>query len=283
VYNRNWDGNFTVMDNLALTPDSFDEYCVNIPNDSRLPNGGTQQCGYYDVKPGLFGQGINRVINLKEVPGNQTMQRYWDGITLTFNGRLPKNITLGGGLDAGQQVRDSCATVDMPNITRNIAGTVEPSGPFCRQVTSFKDNMDIRIRGSVPMKYGLNVSAVFRNTVGATQNATWNVNNADLAAGRVVFKNGRTSFAGNQAQAVALHGQNVYYGDRFNQLDVAVNKSFDTGIGRLRLAWDIYNITNSNSIQGVTTTYTNSVQNRWLRPTLFMDPRLMRVTASLNF
>jgi hypothetical protein len=283
VYNRNWDGNFTVMDNLAVGPGDFDEYCVNIPNDSRLPNAGQRQCGYYDVKPQFFGQGVNRVINTKELPGNQKPQRYWDGITLTVNGRLPRGITLGGGIDAGKQVRDNCITVDAPNIPRSLTGAANAGGPFCRSVTSFKDNMDIRIRASVPLKWGINASAIFRNTAGALRDATWQVNNADIAAGRVQFLNGRTAFAGNVPQAVALHAPFEIFGPRFNQLDVAVNKNFETGIGRLRLAFDVYNALNSNSIQGVTTAYTNSALNRWLRPTLFMDARLARVTASLSF
>lgn len=283
VYNRNWDGNFTVMDNQLLGPESYDEYCVNIPNDPRLPNAGQQQCGYYDVKPQFLGQGVNRVINTKELPGNVKPQRYWDGFTISANGRLPRNITVGGGVDFGRQVRDNCFTVDVPNIPRDITGAFNGSGPFCRQVTAFKDNLDLRIRASAPIGWGLNLSAVFRNTAGAALNATWNVNNADIAAGRIQFKNGRTTFAGNLPQGVALHPQAVYFGDRFNQLDVALNKYFDTGVGRLRLAFDVYNALNSNSVQGVTTTYTNSALNRWLRPTLFMDARLARVTASFAF
>jgi len=291
VYNRNWDGNFTVTDNLALTPGSFDEFCVNIPNDPRLPNSGQRTCGYYDVKPEFFAQGVNRVINTKELPGDVKPQRYWDGFTLTLNGRLPKQITLGGGLDFGRQVRDNCFTVDIPNTPRDIGGLFSTAagvagasagGPFCRSVTAFKDTMDIRIRGSVPIKGGFNASFIFRNTAGAVWNGTWNVNNADLTAGRVQFLNGRTSFAGNQPQAVALHAVNQYYGPRFSQLDLAVNKFFDTSVGRLRLALDLYNALNANSIQGVTTTYAIA-QNRWLRPTLFMDARLARVTASLAF
>ena len=270
------------MDNLSLTPDSYDEYCVSIPSDSRLPNAGQRQCGYYDVKPALFGVGQNRVVNTKEIAGAKP-QRYWDGITLSMNGRLPKGITVGGGLDMGQQVRDNCYTVDVPNIPRDLTGASNPSGPFCRNVTSFTDNMDIRIRASVPLKYGINASAIFRNTAGAVQNATWNVNNANITAGQVQFLNGRQTFAGNQPQALALHAQSEYYGDRFNQLDISVNKNVNTGIGRLRLAWDVYNALNANSTQGVTTVFTNSSQNRWLRPALFMDPRLMRLTASLSF
>ena len=57
-YNHNWDGNFTVTENTAarLRP-SYDEFCITVPNDPRLPNAGQQRCGFYDVKPQLFRPG----------------------------------------------------------------------------------------------------------------------------------------------------------------------------------------------------------------------------------
>ena len=58
-----------------------------------------------------------------------------------------------------------------------------------------------------------------------------------------------------------------------------VSKSLDIGWGKVRLAFDVYNALNSNSIQNVTTAY----GGRWLRPTTFLDPRLARVTAALSF
>jgi outer membrane receptor protein involved in Fe transport len=72
---------------------------------------------------------------------------------------------------------------------------------------------------------------------------------------------------------------NSMFGDRFNQLDLSVNKTTDIGWGRLRLAFDVYNALNSDSIQNVTTTYGAT----WLRPTTFLDPRLARVTVALSF
>ena len=77
---------------------------------------------------------------------------------------------------------------------------------------------------------------------------------------------------------------NSLYGDRFNQLDLSVNKMLNIGWGKLRLAFDLYNALNSNSIQNVTTAYSaNPNANRWLRPTTFLDPRLARVTAAIQF
>lgn len=280
VYNHNWDGNFTVTDNLGVTPADFDEFCVTVPNDSRLPNAGQQQCGFYDVNSlAKQAAGTLYVTNTKNIAGANP-QRYWDGITLSANGRLPRGATLGGGIDMGRQVDDHCFTVDKPNQPSDInnATTGFPGGPFCRVVTSWLNTLDIRLRGSVPIKGGFNASAIFRNTVGADVNATLQVSTADIATGVVKFVNpARTSLS--QAQAVNLYAPQSVFGNRFTQLDLSVNKSFNMGWGRLRTAFDVYNATNSNSIQSVITAYSA----RFLRPATFLDARLARVTASIAF
>ena len=276
-YNHNWDGNFVITDNLLLGPDSFDEFCVTSPTDPRLPTSGQQLCGYYDVKPALFGLGTLRVTNSKEFG---TQKRYWDGIVLGANGRLPHGITVGGGLDTGRQVDDHCYTVDIPNQPNDINNANFGGGPFCHIETSFMNNLDFRLRGSVPLKAGFNASFIFRNTPGAVQNATLTVTSA-----QVKFKDPtRTTLTA--AKTISLYAPNSVFGDRFTQLDVAVNKTFSLGWGRLRTALDVYNALNSSSFQSVRTAYTAAnaaPATAWLRPTGFLDARLARVTASIQF
>src|SRR5204863_467354 len=56
-YFRTWYGGFLVTKNMAVTPADFDSYCITEPaNDSRLPNAGGKLCGFYDVKPALYGK-----------------------------------------------------------------------------------------------------------------------------------------------------------------------------------------------------------------------------------
>jgi hypothetical protein len=270
AYNHNWDGSFTVTENTLLDPSSFDEFCVTVPNDSRLPNAGNEQCGYYDVKPELFGKGQLRVTNAKEF-GQQ--QRYWDGFTFAATGRLAHGIQVGGGLDIGRQVDDHCYTVDIPNQPAGITGGQLDGGPFCRIVTSWAHLADFRLRGSVPIKGGFSASAIYRNTPGAEQGATLTVTSANV---RFVDPS-RTALT--TAKAVDLYAPNSVYGPRFQQLDVAVNKTFNLGWSRLRASLDVYNVLNSNSVQGVVTSY----GSRWLRPTSFLSARLARITASLEF
>ncbi|MBP7779860.1 MAG: carboxypeptidase regulatory-like domain-containing protein [Acidobacteria bacterium] len=288
-YNHNWDGSFTVTENTLYGPEAYDEFCVTLPNDPRLGAGaGTQQCGYYDLQPQFFGRGTLRVTNAKEFEGqngNEKLpQRYWDGFWLGLDGRLPKNIRVGGGIDLGRQVDDHCFTVDAPNQPRDIngsGGTITTWNGFamsgtgmCRVVTSWADTLDFRLNGSIPIKGGFNGSFIFRNTVGANQNATLTV-----AAANVTFKNGRAASTLTTAQAIAIRTPNSVYGPRFSQLDLAINKTLDIGWGKVRLAFDVYNALNSNSIQNVTQVY----GQRWLRPATFLDPRLARVTAALSF
>ena len=144
------------------------------------------------------------------------------------------------------------------------------------------DNTDFRFNGSIPIKGGFNGSFIYRNTRGAALNSTLTVTPAN-----VTFKNGRASStltASAQAFPINLITPNSLFGDRFNQLDLAISKSIGIGWGRLRLAFDVYNALNSNSIQNVTTTYSlNPNANRWQRPATFLDPRLMRVTAAIQF
>ena len=52
---------------------------------------------------------------------------------------------------------------------------------------------------------------------------------------------------------VDLYTPNSVFGDRFNQLDVAINKTIVSGWARLIASLDIYNALNSSSIQSVIT------------------------------
>ncbi len=273
-YNRNWDGAFQVTDNTLHTPADYDEFCFTAPVDPRLPNGGGYEvCGNYDVRPDLFGRGTLLVTDSRK-HGKQ--QRYWDGFTFAVDGRLPKNITLGGGLDIGRQVDDHCYTVDIPNQPAGITGAQLPGGPFCRAVTSWENLLDVRVRGVIPLPWDVTASFIYRNTPGAEISATHVITRAQAR-----FTNpNRTAPLTTATRSVPLYTPNSVYGDRFSQLDVAFGRTFRLDWGRLRTSLDMYNALNSSSIQNVVTTYSPT---RFLRPTQFLTGRLLRLTASFAF
>lgn len=271
-YNRNWTGTFQVTDNLLVGPADYDEFCITVPNDSRLPNAGGQLCGFYDIKPALFGRGA-AFVTTNDKFGKQ--QRYWDGFNIGVNGRLPRGMTMGAGLDVGRQVDDHCFTVDIPNQPAGITGIQLDGGPFCRIITSWADQTDFRLRGSVPLPLGLSAGFVFRNTPGAEINA-----NLTVARSQVRFVDPtRTAPLTTTTRTVPLYVPKSLFGDRFSQLDVALNKTFDLGVARLVGRLDLYNALNSSSIQEVVSAY----GARWQTPTQFIPARLMRVTGTLQF
>lgn len=272
-YNRNWDGEFTVTENTLVGPSDFDEFCITSPTDPRLPGGGGQQlCGFYDIKPEFFGRGTLRVTNSKEFG---TQQRYWHGFTFNASGRLPKGIRVGGGLDTGRNVDDHCYTVDVPNQPAGITGAQLPGGPNCRIVTSWKNNLDFRLRGSIPLPAGFSGSFIYRNTRGAVIDAT-----VAVPRSQIRFVNpARTAPHTAASVTVPLYTPNTVYGERFNQLDVAFNKTIQSGWARLIASLDIYNALNSSSIQNVITAYGPA----WRRPTQLLQARLVRLTGTLSF
>ena len=153
---------------------------------------------------------------------------------------------------------------------------VEPER--ARERTSFNYPLFDRLRGSVPLRGGFNVSAIYRNTRGAAINTTMSVSSALV---RFVDPS-RTTLT--SSQTINLHAANEAFGDRFSQLDFALSKSFNlSGVGRLRTSIDLYNALNSNAIQAVTGTYSTGAGSRYLRPTQVLDPRVLRVTGSIEF
>src|SRR5262249_33429164 len=111
-YYRSWFGNFRVTDNLAVTADDFSPFCVVAPVDSRLPGGGGYQvCSLYDVAPARFGQ-VTNLVTAASRYGKQTQVN--DFFSVNLNTRFGPGIQLGGGLDTGRTVTDSCFVVDSP-------------------------------------------------------------------------------------------------------------------------------------------------------------------------
>ena len=145
-------------------------------------------------------------------------------------------------------------------------------------MTSWADNMDFRINGSIPIRW-FQRKLHLPNTPGAALNAV-----LTATAANITFKNGCAASTLTTAQALNLITPNSQFGPRFNQLDLAINKSLDIGWGKLRLAFDLYNA-QQQPVQNVTTAYSLTASaNRWQRPTTFLDRawRVSRQRSSSN-
>src|SRR5262249_13797872 len=124
-YYRTWYGNFTVTDNLAVTPANFDPFCINAPADARLPQGGNYSiCGLYDVNPAKLGL-VDSFTTQAEPYGKQT--QLYNGFDIGLNARFGSGGFLQGGVASGQTVTNSCFVVDTPQVLR-----------FCEVTLPFK-------------------------------------------------------------------------------------------------------------------------------------------------
>src|SRR5262249_6183485 len=88
--------NFPVTDNILVTPQDYDPYCITAPVDSRLPNGGGYKvCDLYDIKPAKFGQ-INNVVTQPSHFGD--WRKVYTGVDTVLTSRFGSGGVVSGGL-----------------------------------------------------------------------------------------------------------------------------------------------------------------------------------------
>jgi len=250
-YYRNWYGNFLVTDNLSVSPADYDPFCVTASVDARLPGGGGYQvCGLYDVTPAKFGQSRNVVTQASHF-GNQTQVS--DFFNVSVNTRFGTNFQLGGGVDTGRTVADSCFVVDSPQQLLN-----------CHVVTPFSAQTQVKVFGSYTLPRQVIVSGMFQNVAGPNVLASYAASNAQIvpSLGRNLAACGTRPTCTSTATVPLVVPQTMFEGSR-HQLDLRLSKVFGLGSRmRLRANVDVYNVLNASSILLVNTTYGSA----WLRP-----------------
>jgi hypothetical protein len=71
------------------------------------------------------------------------------------------------------------------------------------------------------------------------------------------------------------------YGDRINQLDLRFAKVFTSGRSRTTVGVDIYNVVNSSAVLTYNNTFVPG--GPWLQPLTVLTPRLLKITAALDW
>ncbi|MBI2189379.1 MAG: hypothetical protein HYU37_19955, partial [Acidobacteria bacterium] len=180
-YYRTWYGNFSVTQNLAVTPADFDEYCITAPVDPRLRDvSGSQICGLYDVKPAKFGQ-VNNLITLAKHFGGRT--EVYNGFDVSLTGRLPNGAQLSGGISTGQTVIDTCSLNSQPQvIDQSISGFANQprNSAYCENELPFEGQTQIKIHGVYPLVWDLAVSATYQDLPGIPVAANYTVTSAQI-------------------------------------------------------------------------------------------------------
>jgi hypothetical protein len=278
-YYRNWLGNFTTTDNLAVEPADYSPFCVTAPIDSRLPKGGGYQvCGLYDISLAKFGQ-VNNLVTHSSEFGDQ--KQINDFFMFTFNTRLGEGIQFGGGVDTGRTVTDTCFVVDSPQQLLN-----------CRVVTPFRGQTQIKLYASYPLPGDFVVGAIYQNLSGPDIQADYTVSTTEIARslGRNLAACGTRADCSSTVE-VPLILPGTMFEDRITRLDLRLTKRVTLPQElRLLLNVDVYNALNSSSIMQLAAGTSGSQGRggytygpRWLLPTLIMEPRIVQFSAQLTF
>ena len=283
-YYHNWDGNFIVTDNVAVTAASYSPYCITAPVDARLPGGGGYQvCGLYDVNPDKFGK-VSNLVTQSSNFGEQ--KRINDFFGINLDARLGQGIRLGGGVDAGRTVEDVCYEVDSPGaVAVSLPGASAAPIPHtattingertCRIITPLRGTLQVKANGSYPLPAGFVVAATYQNLPGLSYTASYNATTAEIAPSL-----GRNLAGGTRTAAAPLIMPQTLFEARRTQVDLRLTKSFRlAGERRLQANFDVYNALNADSILGENNTFGSS----WRKPTLVLGGRLIQFSGNLTF
>jgi carboxypeptidase family protein len=316
-YRRIWQ-NFPVVDNTLVAANEFQAFTMTVPTDARLPGGGGNPLTYYNVIPTKVGQTQN-YNTLSDKYGEE--YEHWNGVDVSVAGRMQNGLRFQAGTSTGRTVADNCAVIAqvpemLTNGPANAGGTAAP-GPqlakeFCHLVEPWLTNFKSLVVYTVP-KVDVQLAFTFRSVPGLTNTngaGAGGVQPSGLAANFVATNCyltaapvGPTCPAGSLAHSdlgrlltgttastqntqLQVVDPNTLYNPRDNQIDFRVGKVFRYRGMRATVNLDLYNLTNANTIFAANNAYAliaaPATTNAWLTPTLISNPRLMKISFTLD-
>jgi hypothetical protein len=298
-YRRIWQ-NFPVVDNVLAAPGDFQAFNMTVPTDARLPNGGGYQLTYYNVIPTKVGQTQN-YNTLSDKYGEE--YEHWNGVDVSLSGRLQNGLRFQAGTSTGHTVADNCAVIaQVPEMLTNgpaNAGGTAAAGPqlaqqFCHLAEPWLTNFKSLVVYTIP-KVDVQFAVTFRSVPGLTNtagNGAGGVQPSGLAANFVATNAylatnsnlGRLltgTTAPTQNTTLQIINPDTLYNDRDNQIDFRVGKVLNWRGMRSTVNLDLYNLTNASTIFTANQAYALS-GNVWLTPTSISNPRLMKISFTLD-
>jgi hypothetical protein len=298
-YFRTWYGGFLVTKNGAVTPADFDSYCINMPADNRLPNAGQKVCGFYDIKPALFG--VTDYVRTQASHFGKRTEVY-SGFDFTLTSRFARGGQFSGGVTVGRTVNDACEIVKnapetlfaadnqgpQSGVTGNaipgtlVFGTAGSWSPaqFCHVTTPWSAGTQVKFLAVYPLPWNFQVSATYQNVGGIPITATYPASNAQVASGlgrNLASCRGAATCNANVNLELVLPSSR--FEERLQQFDVRFTKLFKVERITLRGNFDIYNVFNGSSILSENAGY----GSQWLTPYEIMGGRLFKFSSQFEF
>jgi hypothetical protein len=285
TYSRRSFQGFSAVDNLALEPSDLTPYSVVAPIDPKLPHGGGYVVsGLYDVIPEKAGQVQNFVTDAAKYG---KWSQHFSGVDVIVNVRAGARAVVGGGTSTGQTVADNCAVRErLPELSTAATGAsafgaglngsvVSTTSPYCRVaygvLTQFRGLSSFLIP-----RVDIRLAATFQTKPGALLAANYAVPNSEAAPTL-----GRNLSGNAQNVTVNLVEPGTMYGNRINELDLRAAKTFKIGRSHSTFAVEAYNMLNSSAVLAYNSTYVPG--GTWLQPLSIMTPRLIKLTAAIEF
>ena len=204
-----------------------------------------------------------------------------------FSIRNLHGLTLAGGTSTGQTVADNCAVrAQLPELATTTTGTsafgpglstsaVSTSSPYCHVGFGILTQFRGFATYGLP-RAKLQLSATWQSKPGPMLSANYAVPSAVAAESL-----GRPLSGNAPNVTVNLVAPGTLFGERINQLDLRVGRTFEYGGIRMNVAGDVYNALNSSAALAYNNTFVPG--GSWPAPLMILTPRLLRLTAEIDF
>lgn len=285
TYNRRSFQGETVVDNLSLQAADLTPFSLVAPLDRRLPGGGGYTIqGLYDVIPAKAGQVDNLV---KDSRAYGRWYQYYNGVDVTVEARLDDGLTFVAAASTGQTVADTCEVrARLPELATTTTGTtafgaglmgsaVTPVSPYCHVAFGVLTQLRLFSTYVLP-KVDVQVGAKLSSRPGPPIAANYAAPNSDVAPTL-----GRNLSANASSVAVNLIAPGSLYGDRITQFDLRLAKVLKHGRSRTVVGVELYNVLNTNAVLTYNNTFVPG--GPWLQPLTVVTPRLLKITAELDW
>jgi hypothetical protein len=295
TFNRNWWGNWYVVDNRATTAADYTPFSINAPSDPRLPNGGGYRVdGLFNLVQAKVGQ-VDELAQSYKNFGDQTEN--WQGVDFSVSARLLNGLTVQGGTSTGRRLADACGVrAALPELGSNDTGLATNSSvtanvnalgggpfalsvrnPFCRIAEPYRTDFRGLASYLVP-KLGVQVAATWASIPGDSLRADYIATNAWIAAGPQPL--GR-NLSGAATVSVNLIPPATMWGARINNVDMRIAKVLRYGTTRTQVGVDIFNLMNIDTVTNYNFGFVPG--GSWLTPTTITPARYARIAVQVDF
>jgi hypothetical protein len=280
-YQRRWLVNSNVTDNRNRAPGDHTLFGVTIPTDSRLPGGGGGVLeGLYNVTPAAAPRLTDNFETLATTYAD--WKRTSDSVNLNVTARMRNGLVVQGGFNTGTSTSDYCdVRALIPEWTLPGPPTIasqSPTNPWCDTSTGWQTRATALGSYTVP-KVDVQVSGTFRSDPGGQLAANYAATSANTVGLNRTF----AGIAGTTI-TVNLIEPGTLYGERVNQVDMRFAKVLRFGRTRSTVGFDLYNLVNNDAVLTYNQTFSlSSTAAAWLRPNSVLQPRIIKISASVDF